>query len=258
MGLLIVNIVRVMRNSDERYSWFDLEDALLQASRLAQDTGLERERTILDKVIFRGQRMMSLCHNPSQILVTWTQLLPNTRGVEQKQLLRDVKALHRVRKANGLPAAALGGGSGTRLSSAAQAQRPHVGHPKRGGYPGGSVYTPPARGPSVFAGPPVILPLHRGQGKGRSKARASQPGQSHGQAGKGHSQPLSNQELATVNRDNKRMQDMYQDHQEVPGASTCDSCRGKQRNPNHHHLLCPFTICRKCKRGGHRSNTCPY
>ena len=35
MGLLIVNIVRVMRNSDERYSWFDLEDALLQASRLA-------------------------------------------------------------------------------------------------------------------------------------------------------------------------------------------------------------------------------
>eukprot|EP00904_Undaria_pinnatifida_P009068 jgi/Undpi1/5291/HiC_scaffold_2.g00572.m1 len=118
MGLLIVNIVRVMRNSDERYSWFDLEDALLQASRLAQDTGLERKRTILDK-----------------------------------------------------------------------AQRPHVGHPKRGGYPGSRVYTPPARGPSVFAGPPVILPLHRGQGKERSHARASQPGQSHGQAGTSYNGP---------------------------------------------------------------------
>eukprot|EP00904_Undaria_pinnatifida_P011845 jgi/Undpi1/7791/HiC_scaffold_23.g10264.m1 len=157
IGLLVVDIVRVMRNSDERYSWFDLNNALLQASRLAQDTGFERERTILDKVIFRGQRMMSLCHKPSQVLVTWTQLLPNTRGAEQKQLLRDVKALH-------------------------WAQRPHVGHPKRGGYPGGSVNTPSARGPSVFAGPPVILPLHEGQGKGRSKARAGQPGQSHGQA----------------------------------------------------------------------------
>ena len=125
-----------MRNSDERYSWFDLEDALLQASRLAQDTGLERKRTILDKVIFRGQRMMSLCHNPSQVLVTWTQLFPNTRGVEQKQLLREVKALHRVRKANGLPAAALGGGSGASLSSAPRLNGHTWATPKEGGTQG--------------------------------------------------------------------------------------------------------------------------
>ena len=65
----------------------------------------------LDKAIYRGQRMMNLCHNAQQVLVTWTQLLPNARGVDQKQLLRDVKALHRVRKANDLPAGSLGGGA---------------------------------------------------------------------------------------------------------------------------------------------------
>ena len=37
MAQLVVNIVRIMRNSDEMYSWYDIEDALRQASRLAFD-----------------------------------------------------------------------------------------------------------------------------------------------------------------------------------------------------------------------------
>lgn len=67
MGLLGLKLVRIMRNSEERYSWVDMEEDLQQASRRAQNTGLDRERTILDKAIFRGQRMMRLCNNPHQV-----------------------------------------------------------------------------------------------------------------------------------------------------------------------------------------------
>ena len=180
MAQLIVNVARIMRNSDGRFTWVHLEGALTEASRLAHDTALINERTILDKVLFRGQRMMGLCNNAAQVLVTWTQLLPNARGVDQKQLRRGVKALERVRKANSLPHGSLGGGAGSRSASNYQSQRANTGRATGGRYPAGGAYTPPPRGPSAFGSavvaPPLMLPMQGGQGRGRSRSRTGNPG----------------------------------------------------------------------------------
>ena len=254
--LLVVNITKIMRNASGSHSWLNLKSVLRDAAHNAYDPGRTKEMTILNKVICLGQRMMGMSNNPYHALATWTQLIPNVRDIDQKKL-KDVKALQRIWTACGVSSGPRGGGAltlpfPTVQVLATERRLPYWG----GGHPMRGAYTPPAIGAAAFAmaaaAPAAVHPLQGAQGKGRSKSRTGkQATQGHGQTGNVPAKSVSHQELA-INTENKRTQDLHQGFRRSRQVTRapCDSCGSKQRNPNHHHLLCLFTVCRKCKRGG--------
>lgn len=141
MAMHVVNIARAIRNRDNTLTWDSLEPLLEAAKEHCLDMALVEEHKVLNTTILRGQTMLRTSRDPRQVLLVFSLLMPNTRGVDQTQLLRDQKSLSRVRKAGGYPVGS--------VSAAGGFSPPITG----GGHYGGhahTVYTPPVR--SVAAG----------------------------------------------------------------------------------------------------------
>lgn len=267
---LIVDVARVWRNSDELYDWNDFHRVLYAATMHAVDMGLVDDQRILERIMWRGTCVMRRFKDPDLTLAMFTDKLPNARGVGKAQLQQDQQDARALQKAFGVsggPSA----GSGTGAPSSRSRGGPSVSSRPRGG----KGFSQPASGgyfaPGGGAGAAVSLPLpvraaapgNKGKAPGRGGARQGGVNKGGGSAsggGGGRAPTQSNRGLSAIADFNGVIQDAQQQFAAVPGAPTCDKCAKARppRNPNHDFRKCAFSICSRCKRGGHRASDCPF
>ncbi|CAM9994670.1 unnamed protein product [Pylaiella littoralis] len=217
--------------------------------------------------IARTQRKFSC---PKLTLAVFTDKLPNKRGVDKAQLDQDSKDARALQKAYGVAggASAAGGGASHSSRSRGGLAPPAPMHfgggalPQHGG-PRLSAYLPPARGggsrsAGFGVGQPVMLPLAPGAPGGQRGGKGHGAGRAAPGGGSSSSQPLSGRARSAVADFNGIMQDAQQQFVPVPNGPTCDKCASTKKNPHHEFRSCAFSLCSRCKRGGHRAKKCPF
>ena len=238
MAMAVVLVNRIMRNSSGAHTWPDLERQLRATINLTSELGLHPEQRILERALFRGQRLAQLAEDVDgahDVLFVFTQKLPNARGLPQGVLRQDMRDLKAIGKAHGRRV-----GQGTKTST-----------PRRSrGRPG--VPFPPAAPP---AGASVSLPLPGG--------RSAQPkGAAGGKGRKGGNRPPlpppTARELAAIADHNGKLQHAQDNATAVQGGPTCNNCAAQNRTSTHSHLTCAYTACNRCGRTGHRANACTF
>lgn len=252
-----------MRNSDQAFSWTDLDAVLLAGIRLSAEIGLDDTQRVLQRTLFRGRKLLNTSYDPDGVLVVFTRKLPNAQGVSAETLLADLQDMKLVRKMNGRHGQA----------PAHQATAKHSYGRAGGGTPFPSPYAAaaPAYTAAAPAGPvsvaastlasslpaPVMLPLPKKKGPSGKKRGGGRRGPG---AGSPSSPPLqrSARELAALADFNAQIQAAQEKLPEIPGGPQCNNCAGKARNRFHHHLTCAYSTCTRCGRGGHRAAACPY
>lgn len=262
MSAVLLPAVKTLRNLSGLATWVDFDLHLRAAVDLTFDLGLEEERHILETTMFRGQRLLDGGADPRQVLFMFTEKLPNAHGVDQATLDRDLMALKVIVEASGGFTGAADRGSGLAtaaafaprnlpppLSTNVRAVQPST-TPCQDPRPRGAwTHTPPVAAygaVAVPAPPPHVVP--RSQRRG-DKLNA-------GMGGKGFQGPSILQDVKERQRFNHRLQALQQTYPPVEGGPTCNACKRLSRNPNHHHKLCAFSLCSRCKLGGHRSSAC--
>ncbi|CAN0308590.1 unnamed protein product [Pylaiella littoralis] len=269
---LVVEVAKIWRNSRGKFDWSDLHHALHATAMHAVDMGLTRDQRILEKFMFRRICVLRKFSCPKLTLAVFTDKLLNKRGVDKAQLDQDSKDARALQKAFGVAggASAAGGGASHSSRSRGGLTSPAPMHfgggalPQHGG-PRLSAYVPSTRGggsrsAGFGVGQPVMLPLVPGApggqpgSKGRGAGRTA-PGGDHTS-----SQPLSGRARSAVADFNGIMQDAQQQFVPVPNGSTCDKCANANpaKNPHHEFRACAFSLCSRCKRGGHRAKVCPF
>ncbi|CAM9477707.1 unnamed protein product [Pylaiella littoralis] len=202
--------------------------------------------------------------HPAAVLRVFSEMLPNKRHVSRETTFRDRGKLRDINKLHSASTAVSGAAHGypgpshlaahhaARVAASSTAPQPRSrGSSVRGGggrYSSAGTSVPLPFTPSVL--PPTATarrPAHQGgsaRGNGRG-ASAPPP-------------PPSNAAAA----DRKRYTDKLRENQQAmtssPNADRCHNCADKGRVDLHHHKACAFSLCRRCKRGGHRAVDCTF
>lgn len=250
---LLVDISKTLRNPHGTEDYYSFRKTLVALYEYCYDFQFPEPQRILRNMMIRGDSVCYQASDARTALGVFQILLPRARGVAREQLAKDQKTLRDLQKAQGthhMPA------SGGRFSTPGYmpATPAAFGGPAYGGGPAAAAW-----GPAPGA---VILPLpgapraagggKRGKGKARGGGGAPQPQHAPPQ------QHLSNRAQTAIGNFNKALQDAQQELLPVPNATPCGVCAAANRNPHQDNLNCAFFICRRCKRGGHRANKCPY
>lgn len=243
----MTSISKTLRNPHGTEDYHSFRKTLVALYEYCYDFRHPEPQRILRNMMIRGDNVAYQASDSRTALGVFQIMLPRARGVAREQLARDQKALRDLQKAQG-----------THHVPASAGRFPTPGYmPATPAAFGGQAYgggpAAPAWGPAPGA---IRLPLPgapraAGGGKrGKGKAR--------GVGGASPTQHLPNRSLTAIADFNKVLQDAQQELQPVPGATPCGICAAANRNPHHDNLNCAFFICRRCKRGGHRANKCPY
>ena len=169
----------IWRNSDGDHNWFHFEHAVRRAANLANDLGLFKTKSILERIPTRGESILRRFGCAEVTLSVFTDNLPNTRGLSKDQIGRDLKDARAIQKAqrpgSKIGAAPSTGGTRRARFRGAPAFRGHAtssGGPWQRAPPAG--FAPqPAKGcrfPATAA-QPIVLPFPSGAGgfmKGKS------------------------------------------------------------------------------------------
>lgn len=89
-GSSVVEVARVWRNSQGNLNWHYFHHVVCAAAmQHTVDMGLTDDRRILDKLMFRGQRLLRTFSCQIVTLAVFADKLPKARGVDKAQLDRD-------------------------------------------------------------------------------------------------------------------------------------------------------------------------